>query len=52
MSSSFSLCQDLDSSSIDQKLYRGMIGSLLYLIVSKADIMFSVGVCDHFQANP
>ncbi|XP_070010408.1 uncharacterized protein [Nicotiana sylvestris] len=38
-------------SSIDQKLYRGMIGSLLYLTTSKLDIVFNVGLCARFQAN-
>ncbi|XP_070020853.1 uncharacterized protein [Nicotiana sylvestris] len=45
---------DLDEhgSSIDQKLYRGMIGSLLYLTASRPDIVFSIGLCACFQANP
>ena len=29
-----------------------MIGSLLYLIASRPDICFSVGVCARYQANP
>jgi hypothetical protein len=35
---------DLDEGgkSVDQKLYRSMIGSLLYLTASRPDIMFSV----------
>lgn len=52
MSYSCSLDQDLDNKSIDQKLYRGLIDSLLYLIASRPDIMFSVGVYARFQANP
>ncbi|XP_070017619.1 uncharacterized protein [Nicotiana sylvestris] len=45
---------DIDElgSSVDQKLYRGMIGSLLYITTSKPDIIFSVGLCARFQANP
>ncbi|XP_070029663.1 secreted RxLR effector protein 161-like [Nicotiana sylvestris] len=43
---------DEPGSSVDQKLYRGMIDSLLYLTVSRPDIFFSVGFCDHFQVNP
>ena len=35
-----------------KKTYRGMIGSLLYLISSRLDIMFSVCLCARFQANP
>jgi hypothetical protein len=37
---------------IDQKLYRSMIGSLLYLCASRPDIMLSVCMCARFQANP
>ena len=33
-------------------MYRGMIGSLLYLTASRPDIYFSVYLCGHFQANP
>jgi len=38
--------------SVDQTLYRSLIGSLLYLIASRPDIMFSVCMCARFQANP
>jgi hypothetical protein len=45
---------DLDEGGIpvDIKLYRSMIGSLLYLTASRPDIMFSVCMCARFQANP
>ena len=45
---------DLDEGgkSIDQTLYRSMIGLLLYLTASMPDIMFSVCMCARFQANP
>ncbi|XP_070030088.1 secreted RxLR effector protein 161-like [Nicotiana sylvestris] len=43
---------DEPGSSVDQKLYRGMIGSLLYLTASRPGIVFSVGLCARFQANP
>jgi hypothetical protein len=36
---------------IDQTLYRSMIGSLLYLTVSRPNIMFSVYMRARFQAN-
>ncbi|XP_070022926.1 secreted RxLR effector protein 161-like [Nicotiana sylvestris] len=39
-------------SSVDQNLYRGMIGSLLCLTTSRPVIMCSVGLCARFQANP
>ena len=38
--------------SVNQKLYRGMIGSLLYLTASRPDILFSVCLCARFQSNP
>ncbi|XP_021774132.1 uncharacterized protein LOC110738071 [Chenopodium quinoa] len=37
---------------VDQSMYRGMIGSLLYLTASRPNISFSVGLCARFQANP
>jgi hypothetical protein len=45
---------DLDTGSkyVDQKVYRPMIGSLLYLCASRLDIMLSVCMCARFQANP
>jgi len=39
-------------SAVEQKLYRGMIGSLLYLTASRPNIVFSVGLCARFQTNP
>jgi hypothetical protein len=38
---------DLDTGgkSVDQKVYRSMIGSLLYLCASRPDIMLSVCMC-------
>jgi len=32
--------------------YRGLIGSLLYLPVSRPNIMFNVSLCARYQANP
>jgi hypothetical protein len=45
---------DLDTGgkSIDQKEYRSMIGSLLYLCASRPNIMLSVCMCARFQADP
>ena len=37
---------------VDQILYRSMIGSLMYLIASRPDITFAVGVCAKYQAQP
>jgi hypothetical protein len=36
---------DLGGTSVDQKVYRSMIGSLLYFCVSRPDIMLSVCMC-------
>ena len=52
MSSTLSLDQDKTGKSVNQKEYRGMIGSLLYLIASRPDIMFSVCMHARFQADP
>jgi hypothetical protein len=38
--------------SMDQKVYRSMIGSLLYLCGSRPDIMLSVCICARFQSDP
>ena len=45
---------DLDEggNTVDQTLYRSMIGSLLYFTASRSDIMFSVCMSARFQANP
>jgi hypothetical protein len=43
---------DEGGNSVDLKLYRFMIGSLLYLTASRPDIMFSVFMCARFQASP
>jgi hypothetical protein len=45
---------DLDKGgkSVDQKAYRSMIGSLLYLCASRTDIMLSTCMCARFQSDP
>jgi len=43
---------DLDGTPFDEKLYRSMIGSLLYLTSSRPDIMFATCLCARYQANP
>jgi len=52
MDSKADLHLDPDGKEVDQKLYRSMIGSLLYLCASRPDIMFSVGMCARFQSSP
>jgi hypothetical protein len=43
---------DTGGKSVDQKVYRSMIGSLLYLCASRPDIMLFVCMCARFQADP
>jgi hypothetical protein len=43
---------DIGGKSVNQKVYRSMIGSLLYLCASRPDIMLSVCLCARFQSNP
>jgi hypothetical protein len=43
---------DEEGEHVDQKEYRSMIGSFLYLTVTRPDIQFSVCLCTHFQASP
>src|SRR5664279_1683015 len=52
MSTTLDLNPNLDGKEVDQKVYRSMIGSLLYLCASRPDIMYSVGKCARFQASP
>ena len=46
------LCADDGSASIDQRLYKSMIGSLLYLTASRLGIMLAVGIVARYQAAP
>nr|GEV90094.1 retrovirus-related Pol polyprotein from transposon TNT 1-94 [Tanacetum cinerariifolium] len=38
--------------SVNETLFRGMIGSLSYLTASRLDIQFSICLCARYQANP
>ncbi|GJQ90597.1 retrovirus-related pol polyprotein from transposon TNT 1-94 [Tanacetum coccineum] len=52
MSSDTKLMKDEECESVDSTKYRGIIGSLLYLMASRPDIMFSVCLCARFQEAP
>ena len=52
ISTSTALDEDLDGEAVDQKEYRSMIGSLLYLTATRPDIQFGVGLCARYQASP
>jgi hypothetical protein len=43
---------DMDDTSVDQKVYRFMIGSLLYLCVYMPNIMLRVCMCARYQTAP
>jgi hypothetical protein len=43
---------DMSGKSVDQKIYRSIIGSLLYLCASRPNIMLSVCMRARFQAAP
>ena len=52
MSSMALLGPDEDGEAVDQREYKSMIDSLLYLTVTRLDIQFAVGLCARFQASP
>jgi hypothetical protein len=52
MSMTTALDANEEGEHVDQKEYRSMIGSLLYLTATRPDIQFSVCVCTRFQASP
>ncbi|GJU55313.1 retrovirus-related pol polyprotein from transposon TNT 1-94 [Tanacetum coccineum] len=52
MSSNTKLTKDEECESVNSIKYRGMIGSLLYLMARRPDIMYSVCLCAHFQEAP
>ncbi|GJS82347.1 putative ribonuclease H-like domain-containing protein [Tanacetum coccineum] len=46
------LLKDEEAEDVDVHLYRSMIGSLMYLIDSRLDIMFAGCACARFQVTP
>jgi len=52
MSTNCHLGADEAGPEVDQTMYRGLRGSLLYLIASKPNIMFVVCLCARFQSCP
>jgi hypothetical protein len=48
MSTTTALDADEEGEPVDQKEYRSMIGSLLYLTATRPDIQFSLCLCAHF----
>jgi hypothetical protein len=52
MSTATALDPDENVEVVDQREYRSMIGSLLYLTMTRPDIQFIVCMCARFQASP
>ncbi|GJZ32213.1 retrovirus-related pol polyprotein from transposon TNT 1-94 [Tanacetum coccineum] len=46
------LDKDLQGKQVDVTLYRGMIGSLMYLTASRPDLNYDVCLCARYQAKP
>jgi hypothetical protein len=46
------LDEDTNAKPFDPKVYRSMIGFLLYLCASRLDIMLTVCMCARYQATP
>ncbi|GJS32317.1 retrovirus-related pol polyprotein from transposon TNT 1-94 [Tanacetum coccineum] len=46
------LDEDLHGNPVDATLYRGMIGSLMYLTSSRPDLIYAVCLCSWYQAKP
>ncbi|GJZ72559.1 retrovirus-related pol polyprotein from transposon TNT 1-94 [Tanacetum coccineum] len=46
------LDEDLQGKQVDATLYRGMIGSLMYLTASRPDLNYVVCLCARYQAKP
>nr|GEU64060.1 retrovirus-related Pol polyprotein from transposon TNT 1-94 [Tanacetum cinerariifolium] len=46
------LYEDLQGTPVDATLYRGMIGSLMYLTSSRLDFIYAICLCARYQAKP
>ncbi|GJS00504.1 retrovirus-related pol polyprotein from transposon TNT 1-94 [Tanacetum coccineum] len=46
------LDEDKEGKAVDPSHYRGMIGTLLYLTVSRPDLQFAIYMCTRYQARP
>ena len=52
LSTTTKLDYDLSSTKVNETLYMGMIGSLMYLTASRPDILFATSLCARFQCDP
>ncbi|GJZ49276.1 retrovirus-related pol polyprotein from transposon TNT 1-94 [Tanacetum coccineum] len=46
------LDEDIQGTPVDATLYRGMIGSLMYLTSSRPDLIYAICLCARYQAKP
>jgi hypothetical protein len=51
MLTTMALDEDKEGEAMDQKEYRSMIRSLMYLMVMRPDMQFAVFLCAHFQSS-
>ena len=52
ISAPLNLDSDPNGKPVNTTVYRGMIGSLMYLTASRPDIMFATCLCARFQSDP
>jgi hypothetical protein len=52
MSTTTALHPDENGETVDQREYKSMIGSFLYLTATRPNIQFTVCLCARFQASP
>nr|GEU50110.1 uncharacterized mitochondrial protein AtMg00810-like [Tanacetum cinerariifolium] len=45
------LDEDLQGNPVDATLYRGMIGSLMYLIASRPNLIYAIFLCARYQTK-
>ena len=48
MPTNLKLSKDESGKGVEETLYRSMIGSILYLIASRPNIAFNIGVCARY----
>ena len=52
ISTTTKLDADLNGEKVDETLYRGIVGSLMYITASRPDIVFAVSLCARAQSDP
>ncbi|KAL7599554.1 hypothetical protein Lser_V15G26206 [Lactuca serriola] len=52
MAFEYKISVDPTGDSVDQKIYQGMIGALMYLTASRSNIVFAMCLCARYQYDP